>query len=245
MQVDISFKLPTSWAELKQEDLEYIYRLMAEGMGKDKLRCYFFIRYNAIEVVSKGEDGWNVIYKGIPIFIQQWQLLSCLSVLECLGMDMPDAVVNISKLHGCKSVNPYLFDTDDDKGLTFEQYMDVDAEYQMYLQDKDVSHVLAMVGLLYPGYNGDLEQWEIVAVMYWWISLKDFLKKQYSNLFIASENTEAIDILAAVNGQMRALTGGDVTKENAVNNINVHRALTELDAKALEIQELKERSSHV
>ena len=39
--------------------------------------------------------------------------------------------------------------------------------------------------------------------------------------------------------QIRALTKGDITKEREVLQMDVHRALTELDAQAKEYEELK------
>ena len=46
-------------------------------------------------------------------------------------------------------------------------------------------------------------------------------------------------ILDQMNVQIRALTGGDVTKEEAVMKMDCWRALTELDAKAREAAEIK------
>ena len=41
--------------------------------------------------------------------------------------------------------------------------------------------------------------------------------------------------------QVRALTGGDVTKEEAVLNVDTWTALAELDAKAKEAREYSEK----
>ena len=42
-----------------------------------------------------------------------------------------------------------------------------------------------------------------------------------------------------MNNQIRALTEGDVTKENEILALDTWRALTELDAKAREAEEFK------
>ena len=48
------------------------------------------------------------------------------------------------------------------------------------------------------------------------------------------------DVLrTAMNAQIRALTGGDITKEAVILQMDCWRALTELDAKAQEAQELR------
>ena len=46
---------------------------------------------------------------------------------------------------------------------------------------------------------------------------------------------------ASMNAQIRALTGGDITKEEIIRKANVWRALTELDAKAREAEELNKK----
>lgn len=46
----------------------------------------------------------------------------------------------------------------------------------------------------------------------------------------------------AMNVQIRALTGGDTTKEEAVLSMDTWRALTELDAKAKEVEDIKRQT---
>lgn len=50
-----------------------------------------------------------------------------------------------------------------------------------------------------------------------------------------------ISILESVNTQIRALTDGDVTKEQLVKQTDCWRALTELDAKAREAEEFRRK----
>ena len=47
-------------------------------------------------------------------------------------------------------------------------------------------------------------------------------------------------MLEVVDAEIRALTGGDITKEAQVLQSDCWRALTELDAKAREAREMKE-----
>ena len=46
----------------------------------------------------------------------------------------------------------------------------------------------------------------------------------------------------AMNAQIRVLTGGDITKEEAVLSMDTWRALTELDAKAKEVEDIKRQT---
>ena len=52
---------------------------------------------------------------------------------------------------------------------------------------------------------------------------------------------EAFNMLELVNAEIRALTGGDITKEREVLQMDCWRALTELNEKAREAQELQQR----
>lgn len=50
-----------------------------------------------------------------------------------------------------------------------------------------------------------------------------------------------LSILESINVQLRALTDGDVTKEQSVKQIDCWRALTELNAKAKEAEEFRRK----
>ena len=55
---------------------------------------------------------------------------------------------------------------------------------------------------------------------------------------VAAEDMQA-HLQNIMDTQIRALTKGDITKEREVLQMDVHRALTELDAQAKEYEELK------
>lgn len=50
---------------------------------------------------------------------------------------------------------------------------------------------------------------------------------------------EEIDLRVVTDAQLRLLTDGDVTKEDAVRRVDCKRALTELNAKAKEAREMQ------
>ena len=50
-----------------------------------------------------------------------------------------------------------------------------------------------------------------------------------------------LSVLESINTQIRALTDGDVTKEQQVKQTDCWRALTELDAKAREAEEFRKK----
>lgn len=63
------------------------------------------------------------------------------------------------------------------------------------------------------------------------------LEKSISTIRVGE--SEHVNFIELYNVQLRALTGGDPTKEKEVLSLNCWRALTELDAKAREAEELE------
>lgn len=81
-----------------------------------------------------------------------------------------------------------------------------------------------------------------MGVFLWFMFVKDNFSKHFPHLFKpASESGEPYDTRAAMDAQIRALTGGDITKEKQIERSDVWRALTELDAKAREAEELNDK----
>ena len=69
------------------------------------------------------------------------------------------------------------------------------------------------------------------------------LARRYKHFFVTVENASTQNMQERLqqnmNNQIRALTKGDITKEQQVLAMDVHRALVELDAQAREYEELK------
>ena len=87
---------------------------------------------------------------------------------------------------------------------------------------------------------------ERISVMYWWASLKNYFNAEFKYFFNglpdgSSSSLTGEQVKAAMNAQIRALTGGDITKEKEVLAMDTWRALTELDAKARDYQELERK----
>lgn len=249
MTQHISFKSPTDWHELTADQYAYYLKLRILNRPIIEIMTYIFFRYNKIVPLQQFKDGWNVKYKKLQIFLHDWQIHSCVSSLKFLQDEIPKIVIRLYKMRGVAAVNEYLVESKSmgAVGLTFGDYLRIDNNYQLYLDSQDGKYVSDMAEILYPGLQvGCLKSTEELNVLTWWASLKLFLKNKYEHLFISSSSaTEQSDYQDATNGQIRALTGGDVTKEDVVLDINVHRALTELNAKALEVKELKEKYKNV
>ena len=95
-----------------------------------------------------------------------------------------------------------------------------------------------------------------VSVFYWFASLKQYFAMLFPHFFQPMSSDNGGNLLGgssnlfaqlrdSTNAQIRALTGGDVTKEEAIKKMDTHRALTELDAKAREAEEYRKQSKSI
>ena len=95
-------------------------------------------------------------------------------------------------------------------------------------------------------------QAQLVSVFYWFASLKQYFAMLFPHFFQPMSSDNGGNLLGgssnlfaqlrdSTNAQIRALTGGDVTKEEAIKKMDTHRALTELDAKAREAEEYRQQ----
>lgn len=89
-----------------------------------------------------------------------------------------------------------------------------------------------------------------MALFFWILSYRDHMAHRYPELFRragADDDAPAAitsDMLReSIDAQLRALTMGDVTKEEAVMALPIDRAFAELNAKAREYREIKEKQS--
>ena len=82
-----------------------------------------------------------------------------------------------------------------------------------------------------------------MGVFLWFMWIKHNFSTKFPHLFkpAADGGEGETDMEASMNAQIRALTGGDITKEETIRKANVWRALTELDAKAREAEELNKK----
>ena len=107
---------------------------------------------------------------------------------------------------------------------------------------------------LFPPYTLHLTQTERISVFYWFASIKTFFARVFKHFFQPVSNASGDDgnmfeqqqsqyeqLQNAFNAQIRALTKGDVTKEQQVLSLDTWRALTELDAQAREYEEISRK----
>ena len=138
------------------------------------------------------------------------------------------------------------------QAVPFEDYLACENYYQGFLHMQSMECLAEMAHLLYPKLSDKacLEKAELLSVFYWFASVKANFTRMFPHFFtnIPQEKSNLLgsadlgvgeELRQAMNAQIRALTGGDITKEAAILQMDCWRALTELDAKAQEAQELR------
>lgn len=236
----INFDLPKGWHELNQSELAMVMRCKARQEEPHQAKFAVLLHLTGLKVLRREDANWVCT---VPIgekkpkrFLLDPELLP--GLLEGLNwMDDPGEVpVRLDTLHGAEAIPVRLH------GVPFTNYLQCENCYQGILQSQKEEAVQHLATLLYPGLHNKLAVWEQLLVIQWWAQLKSMFAALFPHFFKPSgEAGGAPDMMEVMNNQIRALTGGDVTKEEEILNIDTWRALTELDAKAKEADEFNQK----
>ena len=236
---------PRSWKEMTQEQLHYALHIIGCGMYSSvEGRTLMLLRFTGIEVKEKTPYGWactvtvtkeNGKQRKHHFFMQSWQVQDMIKQLEYV--DSYEAFdVRLESIQGFKAVDPLLH------RVMFQDYLNMEKYYQGYLATKQQRFALGLARLLYPGGVTAIDDAELTNCIMWYSYVKKQFSKHFRHFFRpAPEGGKAVDWTEQMNAQIRALTDGDITKEDAVFKKDCWRALTELDAKAREAEEFRKK----
>ena len=237
---------PKCWEMLTDNQLRYVFGLIAQGLTAVEVKTYCLIRWSGMQILHKYGSGWWCKYADDEFVVTASQVTSILSSIDWLDR-FPSLPVRIKKMGGHWAL-PNTF-----QEVPFETFIICDNLYQGYLSTKDDALLDEMAAKMYDANNLKLTDAERLSVFYWFTSLKGYLAREFSHLFTPVINTDGgVDMFMpeisqynllkdAVNAQIRALTKGDVTKEKEVLAIDTWRALTELDALAKEYDDFNKK----
>ena len=245
MEAVFNISLPTSWAELTDKQLHMTYNLFAHDLSAAEVKTLCLMKWNGLKVLSQLPDKRFLIKRGkelVPLSTRQIQQAT--SVLDFLDSfaPMPVRIARIDKYRALPA---------DFEKVPFEQYLYVDNLFQGYLNTQSDELLLQMAQVLYGSDCVKPLKAHLVGVFYWMASLKQYFARLFPIFYKpASDNSNGnllgngqTDIYSqlrdSTNAMIRALTGGDITKEDAIMKMDTWRALTELDAKAREVEELR------
>ncbi len=234
----LNFTFPKAWQELTQRQLKTVLIFLSAYSATNalvRIVCYFA----NIIIVRKLESGLYLCilvtdrgHHSITISTEEFTAM-CDSIEWILE---PGSVpVLLEDYEGCKSINHLLRD------VPFETFIMLDNLYQGYLMSRNREAIVRMANYIFEG-NHDitaLQPYMLFGIVQWFTQIKALFAAEFPNFFQPMESASSTSVKDAMNAQIRALTGGDITKEKDVLAIDTWRALTELDAKAREAEEFK------
>ena len=169
--------------------------------------------------------------------ISALQIAEAIQSMEWIG-DFPQHPVRLSRIGFHRAVRA------DFQGVSFEDFIALDNLYQGFLQTRDEDLLQEMACILYKARFIKLNQEEATSIFYWFTSLKRYFANLFTHFFAKPSDGSGTSLTFAqlqenMNTQIRALTGGDITKERDVLRMDCWRALTELDAKARDYEDMQ------
>lgn len=261
---EFSFKAPASWQELTQEQLRYVLSVLSTFQDHTVCKVYIFIRLCGIHVVRKTRTGWKchatcvvapprpslnprskhrrVQTRSEVFYITDDQVLDASRAFDFID-DFTEyfPLDTIQRLH---SVGRLLRD------VTFLDYLTMEKYYQLFMIDKRDEYLQKLGWLMYrneenkPDKTVRFEPYELLNVFMWFSCVKAYLAANFTHFFKPSKTggeLEPTDLMPAMQAQIRALTDGDITKQQAVYDSLCWDALAELDNKAREAEEFREK----
>lgn len=253
---------PDSWTALNQEQLRYVLTLMTLFEESVVVKTYMLMRFCGIEVLKKDRFGWQCAIRSKRwarkrfFTMQSWQVESMLGQLAYID-SYEDASVRLERVGGLHAVDVDLLQ------LRFIDYLNAEKYYQAYMAEQ---HDRYIEGLALVLYRPKVRWWhrllrreprrptaihlteaEKLGTFIWFSYVKSKMASAFPHFFrpASSDGVAGYDLLEGINVQIRALTQGDVTKEQEIYDTPCWRALTELEYKAREAEEInKIRKKH-
>lgn len=237
---------PRSWRELSQDQLRYVFGLLGTFGDLTQIKTFMFMRFCGIHVQKwtskvvfcfmRGRLGrrkfFTITANQVQSLIHQFDFIDS---FDNMG-------VRLDSVCGYRAVDVNLH------GISFIDYLSAETAFQVYLSSKKMENIDTLARILYRKRNGDapkrlkLDIAERTGVFAWFCYVKAEFARQFPSFFrpAGSEPTKW-DLLKMANIQLRALTQGDVTKEEMIKNMDCWRALTELNEKAREAAEFESK----
>lgn len=242
----IYITVPSSWGALSDGQLYYVYNLFSDNLSLAQIKAYCFFTWSNVKIKCRYGDGYIAKLHKQEFFLSSGVVAAAMHSLDYLDT-VPDMPVRISHIKRARAADASLV------GFLFERYLYCENLYQGFLQTQSHNLLIEMAQLLYDDDGIKLNKAEKMSVFWWWMAIKQLFSRQWphffqsvsdnGNLLHAGTNRSptAQQLQDAMNGQIRALTKGDVTKEKEVLAMDCWRALTELDSQARENEELNRR----
>lgn len=248
----LDLTLPKSWAALSQSQLKSVCKFLAsDRITTHQAKLLLAFKFSGIKFLGLHGDEALVKVKKMTLLLDQDDMLAIAHELDYLESD-PVFPVRLFELKHRKAVHPLM------REISFARWLGIENLYCGFMQTHKVELLNEILSILYPkkGYwpkfikAFDYKKfcYAHINLIIWLGSFKKYLCRRYPELYKAAGSPDVSrndlqthqQLMESMNAQIRALTKGDITKNEAVLEMDLHSALTELDALALESRKLKE-----
>lgn len=220
----VNIALPANWRGIRpvslREALIQENVSLTDGTDNDRLK----VRYILLEAHRQ-----NISSE----YLTRWALLDLCDRLSFMDTP-PEEPFQLPPLAGKAPIERELH------GVPFSDYLQLENLWQGFLSSGAPEALTKMSELIWKGQTQFVPA-DLYLVILWYSGLKAHFAVMFSSLFRPAGNNTDIDMRRIMTAEIRALTGGDITKENAVLAADTWTALTELDAKACEAEEWRSK----
>lgn len=242
--IRIEISVPDRWNKLDQEQLRFFFIMLDKEDSIEDVISRCFLKWSGIKVIGKNKSKNSFLLKKDDQFfsassLQVYQWSRALAFLE----SMPTLPKPLRSYGKHKSVDPFF------KDVSFGTYLSCVAIWSELMKSStlDDDKLRQLISHLY-GFKPKRIKPEFAGcVVFWMSSIQDYFSKKFKDLFapVSSDGQGSLGSASSsfqdsMNAMIRALTKGDVLKEKDVLNVDVWRALTELNAQAKEARNINE-----
>ena len=239
----VHVRLPQSWQMMTQKNLTTFYRILSKHFPLEEAKVHCFMIFSGIRVLTRINEMIFFCSLGKKKFMLNTVDVTCAAKTLDFLLDIPAVPVRLEKVGKDIAVSA------DFSGVPFKVWLTLENLYQGYLATEDTNLLLQMAKLMYQNDDFTCEDYVLISVFYWFASLKRYYSIRFSHFFQPfDENSGSLEhktiaqrLQDSIDSQIRALTKGDITRENDVLESDTLRALTELNALAKEYEELQSK----
>lgn len=248
----IHLKVPTSWQEMTQGQLEYFCRKSLMNHDATAVKSLCLIEFAGLKLTKKFLPDLYEFKRGRVRFTLDADrfahMLYQLNFLdEAPGLFNPPA-----RIKSCDAADSRLY------GLRLDQWFVADNLYAAYANTKDTTYLDKLIAVFYTQYgeawnNGDdLSRRSLrfskvplhvkQVVFLWYTGVKLWLMQKYYYVFAGGDGGSETPADEVIMGVLRSLNGGHVSNNDKVKATEMHECLFELNKL---IEESKNPKQHV
>ena len=235
---ELDLSVPTAWEQLTPAQYESVLDALSGAPNETAGRLIAFCRLAGITIQRAHGADTDLVSGGRSFRINTAEFCHAVSVGSEWMTQPPLAPIRPDKVLGGEALNAEFH------SVKFGVFLQAENLWQRLCATEEKGDKLSLLddlsNIIFEGITTHSDYSRTAAAL-WWAGLKNHLSRIFCNLYRPAVGESDGDLLSAMLAQVRALTGGDVTKEEAVLNVDTWTALAELDAKAKEAREYSEK----